>query len=111
MLEAIRRVERRSRGLESAEELLADDEGLDRLDAICMMLIAVGVSCKNLDKVTAGELLPRYPEIDWKGVSGMRDVISHHYFDVDADVVFSVCRKHIPSLRRTLETILGHLDA
>lgn len=76
-----------------------------------MMLIALGESCKNLDKVTGGDLLNRYPEIDWKGVKGIRDILSHHYFDLDAEVVFFVCKKHIPSLLATLEVMLKELGA
>jgi uncharacterized protein with HEPN domain len=109
MLEAIQRIERRFAGLKDPDEFLDSDAGIDRLDAICMMLIAVGESCKNLDKVTRGELFSSHAEVDWKGVSGMRDIISHHYFDVDATVVFSVCAKHIPSLKRALEAILADL--
>jgi uncharacterized protein with HEPN domain len=78
---------------------VTSDEGLDRLDAICMMLIAIGESCKHLDKITDGNLLARHPSIDWKVVKGIRDIMSHQYFDIDADVVFSVCRKHIPELK------------
>jgi hypothetical protein len=82
----------------------------------CCPIGGSDVSCSSR-RATAGELLPRHPETDWKCVSGMGDVISHHCFGigigvgVDADVVLPVCRKHFPSLRRTLETILGHLDS
>jgi uncharacterized protein with HEPN domain len=37
---------------------------LEKLDAICMQLIAIGESVKHLDKVTAGGLLLRYPQIE-----------------------------------------------
>lgn len=66
---------------------------MEKLDAACMVLIAIGESIKNLDKVTNGKMLPTYPDIPWKRVMGMRDVIAHHYFDVDADVVYSVISK------------------
>ena len=58
-------------------------QGWKKLDAIRMQLIAIGEALKNLDKITADSLLPKYPQIDWKKVKGMRDVISHHYFDID----------------------------
>jgi uncharacterized protein with HEPN domain len=51
---------------------MTSDEGIDRLDAICVMLIAIGESCKHLDKITDGKLLARYPSIDWKGIKGKR---------------------------------------
>lgn len=72
MCQAISRINRRFSGITSANDFLASDEGIDRLDAIGMMLIALGESCKNLDKVTGGDLLNRYPEIDWKGVRNSR---------------------------------------
>jgi uncharacterized protein with HEPN domain len=75
-----------------------------------MMLIAIGEGCKNLDKITGGELLARYPDVDWKGAKGMRDIISHHYFDISPDIVLSVCRKQIPVLRKTFEAMLMDLE-
>jgi uncharacterized protein with HEPN domain len=106
MLEAVSRIERRSSGIGTANDFMSSDEGLDRLDAICMMLIALGESCKHLDRITEGRLLPRYPSIDWKGVKGIRDVLSHQYFDLDAEAVFGVCKKHIPELKRVMTAML-----
>jgi uncharacterized protein with HEPN domain len=110
ILTAIARIERRSSEIANANDFVTSDAGIDMLDSIGMMLIAIGESCKNLDKITSGELLARYPAVDWKGAKGMRDVISHHYFDINAEIVLSVCRKQIPLLRTTFETILRELD-
>jgi len=55
-----------------------------------MLFIAIGESLKNIDKITQGRLLSDYPEIDWVGVKGFRDIIAHHYFDIDAEQVFSL---------------------
>jgi uncharacterized protein with HEPN domain len=71
---------------------------MEKLDAICMQLIAIGESVKYLDKITDGSLLPGYPSVEWKRVMGMRDVLSHHYFDIDAEAVYVVCDAHIPVL-------------
>jgi uncharacterized protein with HEPN domain len=76
------------------------------LDSISMMLIAIGESCKNLDKISGQTFLTRYPEIDWKGIKGIRDVISHHYFDINAEIIYLVCRKNIPELRKVFEKML-----
>jgi len=94
----------------SPEDFLASESGLEKLDAICMQLIAMGESVKHLDKVTAGGLLSCYPQIEWKRVMGMRDVISHHYFDLDAEVVYAVCDMHIDELARTVQRILADLE-
>ena len=74
-----------------------------------MILIAVGESVKTLDKLTNKQLLPTYPSIDWKGVMGMRDVIAHHYFDVDADAVFSIIKEDIPPLKAAIDFFIKNL--
>lgn len=107
--EAARRIERRFSSIRTADDFLNTDEGLDRFDAICMMLIAIGESMKNLDKVTDEKLLTQYPQVDWKGVKGVRDVISHQYFDIDAGAVYAICRNHIPVLVITLNTMIDDL--
>src|ERR1035441_1380418 len=106
--EAGKRIERRFTAVRHSNDFLANDDGLDRLDAICMMLIAIGESLKNLDKLTYGELLARYPGVDWKGAKGARDIISHHYFDLDAEAVFGICQNDMPSLIAAIEKIIEH---
>jgi len=75
-----------------------------------MMIIAIGESLKQLDKITHGNLLIRYPDVDWKGAKGARDIISHHYFDLNAEAVFGICSKDIPTLISTLETMIKDLQ-
>ena len=94
----------------SPEDFVISEEGLEKLDAICMQLIAIGENVKNLDKVTEGGLLLRYPQIEWKRVMGMRDVLSHHYFDLDAEVVYSVCEHYVEELARTVQRMLTELE-
>lgn len=95
--------------VESVEEFTDSPEGMEKLDGICMQLIAVGEGLKKIDKITNNSLLPTYPEINWKGAKAMRDIISHHYFDIDADVIFEVCQNKIPPLRDTVKLMLDRL--
>ncbi|VGO11641.1 hypothetical protein PDESU_00186 [Pontiella desulfatans] len=104
------RVERRFSKVDSADVFLDSEEGLERLDAICMQLIAIGESLKNLDKVTGRELLPMYPEVEWKGAMGIRDIITHHYFDLDAEAVFDACESDIPVLVKTIQRMRKDLE-
>ena len=95
---AVERVLNRFEGVPSIDFFLDTEEGLEKLDAICMQLIAVGERLKNLDKVAGPEFLGRYPQIDWQSAKGMRDIISHHYFDLDAEAVFNVCKTNLPEM-------------
>lgn len=79
---------------------------MEKLDAICMQLIAIGEALKNIDKITDNSLLPKYAEIEWKQVKGMRDVISHHYFDIDAEAIYKVCTDHIEQLSQVKKKII-----
>ena len=100
---AINRLQERTANIKSTDDFLLTPSGMEKLDAACMVLIAIGESIKNLDKLTNGKMLPTYPSIPWKRVMGMRDVIAHHYFDVDADVVYSVISKELSPLKTAIE--------
>lgn len=108
--QAIEVVRQRFSPINSADDFLDSPEGLEKLDSICMKLIAIGESVKNIDKHTHSALLPKYPEIDWKGVKGVRDIISHHYFDLDAEEIFEICTTYVPPLHHTIKTIIADLN-
>jgi len=84
--------------------------GMEKLDSICMLLIAIGEALKNLDKTTNKSLLSRYPQVDWKKAKGMRDIISHHYFETDVEVIYDVCKNHIPELAQTINKMIRELS-
>ena len=106
---AISRLQERTAAIKTVDDFLLSASGMEKLDAACMVLIAIGESVKNLDKLTEGALLPTYPAIPWKRVMGMRDVIAHHYFDVDAEVVSGVITKEIAPLKTAIETFKEQL--
>lgn len=102
-------VSERFKVVESSDYFLDSPEGMEKLDAICMQLIAIGESLKNIDKITNKTLLDHYPEVDWKGAKGIRDIISHHYFDLDAQEIYFVCDQKLPALEATLKKMLQDL--
>ncbi len=109
MITATKKIEKRCSKADCADDFLQDEEGQILLDSICMLLIAIGEAVKEIDKITNKTLLQKYPQIEWKKVAGMRDVLSHHYFDINAETVFSLCKNHIVPLKNTLEKIHKNL--
>ena len=85
--------------------------GMERLESTCMLLIAIGESIKGIDKITNKELLPQYPEVDWKGAMGIRDIIAHHYFELDAEVVFDVVKNEFPKLHTTILRMIADVES
>jgi uncharacterized protein with HEPN domain len=108
---ALRKVQERSSRVASAEALTATPDGEERLDGLCMLFIAIGESLKNLDKITAGELLAAHPEIDWKGAMGFRDVIAHRYFDIDAEQVWWICTREVGPLSAAIRRMIDDLGS
>ena len=86
-------------------------EGREKLDAVCMLLIAIGESLKKVDKITNNSLLVNYPQIEWKKVKGMRDIISHQYFDVNAEAIYDVCDTKIEPLIQAVRSIIEDLKS
>ena len=92
--------------ISSSDDFLANEEGLILLDSIAMRLVAIGEGFKNIDKLTDKKLLLEYPQIDWKGVKGIRDILSHHYFDLDAEVIFDICENDLDELMGVTKRIV-----
>jgi len=82
---------------------------MEKLDSICMQLIVIGEGLKNFDKVTNNSVLRQYPQIEWKKVKGLRDIISHHYIDINAAAIYETCKNKINLLQSTIKTILKEM--
>ena len=108
---SVDRILHRFESVPSSSFFLDSEEGLEKLDSICMQLIAIGESLKNLDKVAGVQFLQGYPQVNWKNAKGMRDVISHHYFDLNAEAVFEVCEEDLPPMLPVLKQMVSDLNA
>lgn len=93
--------------VKTVEDFTHSADGMMRLDSICMQLVTVGEAIKNIDKYTNKELFPRYPSIDWRSVMGLRDIIAHQYFNVDADIIFRIVKVNIPELLIVIDHIIA----
>ena len=54
-------------------------------------------------------MLSKYPQVEWKKAMGMRDIITHHYADVNAEAIYDVCQTKIPVLIDTIKIIIKDL--
>lgn len=107
--QAMERILNNSRGVDSYHYYLLSPAGMERLESTCMLLMAIGEGLKSIDKLTDKQLLVKHPEIDWKGAMGMRDIIAHHYFDLDAAVVFDVVKNYLPAMLEAIKK-MRHAD-
>ena len=102
----IGRIINNSKEIEDSEYYLLSPAGMERLESTCMLILAIGESVKGIDKMTNKQLLAKYPEVDWKGVMGIRDIIAHHYFDIDESIVFDVVKNKLPGMLETINKMI-----
>ncbi|KKJ00704.1 HepT-like ribonuclease domain-containing protein [Prochlorothrix hollandica] len=100
--EAMQRIHWRFENIQTPEDFTRDRSGLDRLDAIAMMLIALGETIKRLDTHLGNRLSDLYPEIDWTAIKGIRNVLAHNYFSIDPEEVYKICSTDLQALANTL---------
>jgi len=105
IIKAAKEIKNKCKYTKCVEDFCDSEIGLEKLDSICIKLIAIGESLKNIDKITDKRLLANYPQVNWKKIKGIRDFISHHYFDIDAEIIYSICDKHIDGVIETLKLI------
>ena len=110
VLQSSKTIISRFESVQTVDDFTDTPRGMEKFDSICMLLITIGESLKNLDKVTNGELFPKYPEIEWKKVKGLRDIISHQYFDVNAESIFDVCETKLPKLIKVVSQMLDDIQ-
>jgi len=61
-------------------------------------------------KQVPGELRHKYPGIEWRAITGMRDRLIHGYFSVDYALVWDAATNKAPKLQQRIEQMLADLD-
>jgi len=70
-------------------------------DKVFRRLEIIGKAVRNLPD----ELRKAHPEIEWKKMVGLRDVLIHSYFGIDLDLAWKVIEKDIPDLKTKIKRI------
>lgn len=71
-------------------------------DAVLRNIEIVGEAVKQIPT----EVREQYPEVDWRRIAGMRDVVAHHYFSIHDEIVWDIVVNKIPELTEKVKTIL-----
>lgn len=73
--------------------------------AVVMQLHIIGEAAKHV----SDDLRQKNPDVPWKQLAGMRDRLSHGYFEVDYTIVWKVVESNLPELRPVIQAILTRM--
>jgi uncharacterized protein with HEPN domain len=75
------------------------------VDAVVRNLEVIGEAARQIPS----EVRERYPEVPWRRVIGLRNVVVHEYFAVDVEIVWTVVRQSLPELKEALRRMMAEL--
>lgn len=103
ILESIEIIQRRFHEISSADDFVNSDCGIDKLDAISMRLQAIGEALKSIHKTNPNLLVQVKVSSYWSEIIRLREIISHHYVDLDAEIIFDICKNELSELENNIQ--------
>jgi len=72
-------------------------------DAVVRNLEIIGEAAKHI----SDELRVQLPDIEWRKIAGMRDMLTHAYFGIDNDILWDVVQNKVPQLAEAIRAFLN----
>ena len=101
ILNSIDKIERYTKEL-NYEQLVSDDL---TFDAVVYNLQIIGKAVKNITL----EIPNSYPQVEWRKIAGLRDIIAHTYFAVDDQIVWDIIQNKLTDFKNNIEQIMSDI--
>jgi len=98
ILEAMTHVEEYTRGF-SYDDFIDDTK---TVDAVIRNLLVIGEAAGRVPKTVRS----RHPEIAWKNMTGLRNILVHDYFGIDLTIVWRIVTKNLPATKPLIASLL-----
>ncbi|MFA6362255.1 DUF86 domain-containing protein [Methanoregula sp.] len=98
IFESIEKIEKYTRDM-TFDQLMEDER---TKDAIVRNIQIIGEASKHIPE----NLVTTHPEVDWKGIAGVRDIVTHRYFRIDWHLLWTSIREELPPLKGQIKSLL-----
>ncbi len=71
-------------------------------DAVIRNLEIIGEAIKRVPE----EIRSKYPNVEWRKIGGLRDILAHEYFGVDVEIIWDIIQNKLPVLEKQINQIL-----
>lgn len=109
ILESIEMINDRFSDIKCSDDFMYSKEGLMKLDAISMRLQSIGEALKNIDKRDRDFLLSVADKTYWSNIIKTREIITHHYIDIDSETIFMICDEKLDDLENKILKLKSEL--
>jgi len=109
ILKSITLIQERFEVIDSSDDFMQDNDGLMRLDAISMRLQSIGEALKNIDKRDRDFLLQVADKIYWSKIIKTREILTHHYIDIDSETIYNICDEKLDELEKNILSLLSKI--
>ena len=72
-------------------------------DAVVLNLQIIGEATKHIPD----SVKEKYPDVDWRRIAGLRDVIAHGYFGLNEHILWDLVQNRVPQLQEQVRNILA----
>ncbi len=76
------------------------------IDAVVRNLEIIGEASKNIPK----RIKVKHPDIEWKKICGLRDILAHEYFGVDIQILWDIIKNKLPDLQKKITRVLKSIQ-
>lgn len=97
----------------ACKKIIAYTEGVPKIvffqgdmvfDATIRNLEVIGEAIKQIP----ASFRVKYPNVEWRKIAGLRDIVIHHYFGIDSDIIWDVIQNKIPELLIQIQLMLAN---
>lgn len=93
--------------VKNTDDFLTSQTGMILYNSTCMCLQTIGETIRKIDELTDKKLLSGYPQIPWRHIIGLRNIISHEYASTDPEKIYYTVKYDLKDFLPVISAIIS----